>query len=181
MQDSDQPIVETHSIIKLSYRTTWIICLSLLGILVVLHGLSYFIVIPQGCILIFLLPLFLFQALVIMDYNLKSGYGSGKKRGESLIKVHVNPWLGVGGFLIFIYFMFQFVSSMSYGGVPEIENGQYVINNHGEYKVISEEMYRAALMSGARSSSAIFIAFLYAHFGYFFCRKTRRMPEDSNG
>ena len=180
MQDSDQSIVETHSIIKLRYRTLWIICLALLGVLVVLHGLSYFIVIPQRYILIFFNPLFLFQALVIMDYNLKSGNRPGKKRGEPLIKVHIKPWLGVVWFLLFIYFIFQFTYATSLGGAPKIENGQYVLNNRGEYTVISEEVYRKAVMAEARSSSAIFIAFLYSHFGYFFCKKTRRIPESSS-
>ncbi len=65
--DNRNAIVETHSVIKLSYRTLWITCLALLGILLTLHILSYFLIFPQVYIEVFFLPMFLFQGLLIMD------------------------------------------------------------------------------------------------------------------
>lgn len=91
--------------------------------------------------------------------------------------MHLNPWVVIAGIIIVLYFMFIFMSGMSFGGVPRIDNGQYVINNHGQHTVVSEAIYRKAVMSEARSSSGILMAFLYVHFGYFFCKKTRRIPD----
>ena len=170
------PVAETHSIIKLTYKTLWIICLALLAVLLVFHMLSYILIVPKEYILCFLIPLFLFQLLAIQDYNTKSGFKLGEKRLSSQLKIHIRPWMAIIAILLFINYGYHFLSNMFFGGVPEMLDGQYVLNNHGAYTIVSEETYRDAVMSGNRTSSAIFILFLFLHFSYFKSNKIKKTP-----
>ena len=171
----DQPYFETCNIVKLKYKSLWIICIVLLAIILVIHVLSYFMIVPQGLILSFLVPLFLFQLLVLMDYNIKSGYESGKHLRSSQLKIHIRPWMVLIVILLIINLFFNFFSNVSFWGVPHMLDGQYALNNHGAYKIVSEEVYRDAVMSEARTFSTIMMVFLFLHFSYFKCRKTRKI------
>ncbi len=92
------------------------------------------------------------------------------------------PWKASAiGVLLFIYILvnfFVFVAK-SDGGVPDIQEGVYVLQNHGKLlRNISEAEYIAYKSNGLRGFSGHWLFFLYIPMVYFYFR-AKKNPEKS--
>ena len=100
----EQPVIE-GCVMGIKYRTMWIICLAVIGVLLVLHLLSYFIIIPiEYYITLFFFPVFAFALLALIDNAVKNKF-TEQKPGlysyKTKIKLLIRPWIVIPGVVSF--------------------------------------------------------------------------------
>jgi hypothetical protein len=144
-----------------------------LGLAVIVHALTYYpgpsLVTAEGSP-VWLLHVGIFVAFVPFVFSVNSELGP-RPRLRDLLAVFPR-WARVVLVAALLYTGFNFFSSFSEGGTPEIRNNQFVLMNHGKLiRTLSQDEYVTYKRYVARGFSGHWIFFYLVPTLYFLFRR----------